>query len=224
MPAGRGQKPVSAGLASGRAANPGEANRNSSAQFHFPVAQGQAAPSAAARGSLSFAQQSERARTGEAVAVLHSAHASGGGLHPRRLEPAPNFPIWNGGGVHLFVSFLAYCLHALAACLHPLAPGLTPRSLLKKFAAIQMLDVFRPPTDGNFPSLHPERSQNTIRYRLGTAAAITPAHHAEKGQRLPEVWCTFWIVPLICNELRVKSPSSCESRVKLAHRCEPTCH
>jgi hypothetical protein len=51
---------------------------------------------------------------------------------------------------HIFVSFLAYCLHA---CLRPLAPGLTPRPLLEKFAAMQMLDVlFRPPTDGNWSS------------------------------------------------------------------------
>jgi transposase len=52
---------------------------------------------------------------------------------------------------HIFVSFLAYCLHAhLRACLKPLAPGLTPRSVLDKFAAMQMLDVhFPPPTAGN---------------------------------------------------------------------------
>jgi transposase len=50
---------------------------------------------------------------------------------------------------HIFVAFLAYCLHAsLQAQLRPLAPGLTPRSLLEKFAAIQMLDVHFPTTDG----------------------------------------------------------------------------
>jgi transposase len=50
---------------------------------------------------------------------------------------------------HIFVSFLAYCLHAhLRACLRPLAPGLTPRSVLDKFAALQMLDVHFPTTDG----------------------------------------------------------------------------
>ena len=50
---------------------------------------------------------------------------------------------------HIFVSFLAYCLHAhLRACLKPLAPGLTPRSVLDKFAAMQMLDVHFPTTDG----------------------------------------------------------------------------
>ncbi len=32
--------------------------------------------------------------------------------------------------------------------LHALAPGLTPRSVLAKFAAIQMIDVHVPTTDG----------------------------------------------------------------------------
>jgi hypothetical protein len=36
----------------------------------------------------------------------------------------------------------------LRARLRPLAPGLTPRSVLEKFAAIQMLDVHFPTTDG----------------------------------------------------------------------------
>jgi hypothetical protein len=49
---------------------------------------------------------------------------------------------------HIFISFLAYCLHvALRRRLHDLAPGLTPRSVLEKFATIQMLDVHLPTTD-----------------------------------------------------------------------------
>ena len=50
---------------------------------------------------------------------------------------------------HIFVAFLAYCLHiTLRAQLKPLAPGLTPRAVLNKLAAIQMLDVHFPTTDG----------------------------------------------------------------------------
>ncbi len=50
---------------------------------------------------------------------------------------------------HIFVSFLAYCLHVtLGQRLHSLAPGLTPRSVLEKFAALQMIDVHLPTTDG----------------------------------------------------------------------------
>jgi transposase len=49
---------------------------------------------------------------------------------------------------HIFVAFLAYCLHiTLRARLRPLASGLTPRAVLDKFAAIQMLDVHFPTTD-----------------------------------------------------------------------------
>src|SRR5262245_42738049 len=50
---------------------------------------------------------------------------------------------------HIFIAFLAYCLHVtLKRRLHALAPGLTPRSVLEKFAAVQMIDVHVPTTDG----------------------------------------------------------------------------
>src|SRR5205823_11751075 len=50
---------------------------------------------------------------------------------------------------HIFVAFIAYCLHVtLRARLRPLAGGLTPRAVLDKFAAIQMLDVHFPTTEG----------------------------------------------------------------------------
>jgi len=49
---------------------------------------------------------------------------------------------------HIFVAFLAYCLHVtLRARLKPLAPGLSPRAVLDKLAAVQMLDVQLPTTD-----------------------------------------------------------------------------
>jgi hypothetical protein len=50
---------------------------------------------------------------------------------------------------HLFVSFLAYCLHVtLGQWLRTLAPGLTTRSVLEKFAAVQRVDVHIPTSDG----------------------------------------------------------------------------
>ena len=50
---------------------------------------------------------------------------------------------------HIFVSFLAYCLHVtLGQWLRTLAPGLTTRSVLEKFAAVQMVDVHIPTNDG----------------------------------------------------------------------------
>src|SRR5437660_892424 len=50
---------------------------------------------------------------------------------------------------HIFVAFLAYCLQVtLKQRLRALAPGLTPRSVLEKMAAIQMVDMHLPTTDG----------------------------------------------------------------------------
>ena len=50
---------------------------------------------------------------------------------------------------HIFVAFLSYCLQiTLQQRLKALAPGLTVRSVLEKFAAIQLVDVHLPTTDG----------------------------------------------------------------------------
>lgn len=50
---------------------------------------------------------------------------------------------------HILVAFLAYCLSVtLKYRLQAHAPGLTPRAVLDKLAAIQMLDVSLPTTDG----------------------------------------------------------------------------
>jgi hypothetical protein len=49
---------------------------------------------------------------------------------------------------HIFISFLAYCLHVtLGHRLKHLAPGLTTRSVLEKFSAVQMIDVCIPTSD-----------------------------------------------------------------------------
>lgn len=50
---------------------------------------------------------------------------------------------------HIFIRFIAYCLHVtLKQRLRHHAPGLTPRTVLEKFTAIQMVDVHIPTTDG----------------------------------------------------------------------------
>jgi hypothetical protein len=50
---------------------------------------------------------------------------------------------------HIFIAFVAYCLQTtLTRRLRDLAPGLTARSVLEKFAALQMIDVHLPTTDG----------------------------------------------------------------------------
>lgn len=72
---------------------------------------------------------------------------------------------------HIFISFLAYCLHVtLRHRLRDLAPGLTPRSVLEKFATIQMLDVHLPTDDQRTVILsrytHPETDVQILLYRL----------------------------------------------------------
>jgi hypothetical protein len=92
---------------------------------------------------------------------------------------------------HIFVSFLAYCLHvSLRACLRPLAPGLTPRSLLEKFAAIQMLDVHFPTTDGRelvfCRYTQPEKDHKMLLAQLGwELPPQSPPRITQKGQLLP---------------------------------------
>jgi hypothetical protein len=52
---------------------------------------------------------------------------------------------------HIFVAFVVYCLQVtLKHRLRALAPGLTPRAVLEKFAAMQMVDVHLPTTDGRY--------------------------------------------------------------------------
>ena len=73
---------------------------------------------------------------------------------------------------HIFVSFLAYCLQVtLKQRLTALAPGLTPRSVLEKFAGIQMVNVHLPTTDGKELLLRrytqPEKDQILLLSRLG---------------------------------------------------------
>ena len=49
---------------------------------------------------------------------------------------------------HIFGAVMAYCLQVtLKHRLRALAPGLTPRAVLEKFAAMQMVDVHLPTTD-----------------------------------------------------------------------------
>src|SRR3984957_260829 len=72
---------------------------------------------------------------------------------------------------HIFIAFLAYCMQiTLTRRLHALAPGLTARSALDKFAAVQMIDVHLPTTDGREILLprytHPEPELQLVIDRL----------------------------------------------------------
>jgi len=77
---------------------------------------------------------------------------------------------------HIFIAFLAYCLHATLRCrLQALAPGLTPRSVFDKFAGVQMIDVHIPTTDGRELVLErytePERD---LKLLLGELKLVLP--------------------------------------------------
>jgi transposase len=72
---------------------------------------------------------------------------------------------------HIFVAFLAYCLQVtLKFQAQQKASGLTPRAILEKFAAQQMLDVHLPTTDGRRLILsrytQPDQDQRLLLHQL----------------------------------------------------------
>ena len=72
---------------------------------------------------------------------------------------------------HIFVAFIAYCLQVtLKLQARQLAPGLTPRAILEKLSAIQMVDVHLPTTDGRHLILprytQPDPDQQLLLQRL----------------------------------------------------------
>jgi hypothetical protein len=81
---------------------------------------------------------------------------------------------------HIFVAFLAYCLHVtLRARLKSVAGGLTPRAVLDKLSAIQMLDVHFPTTDGRTLVLsrytEPNADQKILVRQLGLVLPAQPS-------------------------------------------------
>jgi hypothetical protein len=93
---------------------------------------------------------------------------------------------------HLFVSFLAYCLHVtLGRWLRDLAPGLTTRSVLEKFAALQMVDVHIPTSDGRTLILprytHPARELQVLLERLKLELPAQPPPRITVGSAPKEV-------------------------------------
>ena len=93
---------------------------------------------------------------------------------------------------HIFVSFLAYCMHVtLRQQLRQAAPGLTPRSALDKFALIQMLDVHFPTTDQRelifCRYTQPEKDHKMILAQLGwELPPQSPPQITQKGELMPE--------------------------------------
>jgi Transposase DDE domain len=90
---------------------------------------------------------------------------------------------------HIFIAFLAYCLHVtLERRLHALAPGLTPRSAIEKFTAVQMIDLHVPTTDGRelvltrYTEPEPELRLLLDALKLVLPAQPQPRITAEPGQ------------------------------------------
>jgi hypothetical protein len=99
---------------------------------------------------------------------------------------------------HVFIAFLAYCLHVTPARrLHALAPGLTSRSVLEKFAAMQMIDVHLPTTDGRelvLTRYHRARTRAqpiAEETQTGAARPTTPQNHRRARAADPAVVPTF---------------------------------
>ena len=72
---------------------------------------------------------------------------------------------------HILVAFLGYCLMVtLKQRLRAHAPGLTPRAVLDKLAAIEMLEVWFPTTDGRWLVMprytQPEAEQRLLLHKL----------------------------------------------------------
>ena len=85
---------------------------------------------------------------------------------------------------HIFVAFLAYCLHVtLARRLRDSAPGLTARAVIEKFKTIQLLDVILPTTDGRQVVLtrhtETERDVQIILHKLRLALPPQPPPRIE---------------------------------------------
>ncbi|VGO16552.1 hypothetical protein PDESU_05143 [Pontiella desulfatans] len=86
---------------------------------------------------------------------------------------------------HIFVSFLSYCLQVtLKQRAKVKAPGLTPRAILEKFKAMQMIDVHLPTTDGRNLVLprytQPEKDLQLLLHQLNLTLPDQPPPRLEE--------------------------------------------
>ena len=81
---------------------------------------------------------------------------------------------------HIFVSFIAYCLLVtLKNLARPRANGLTPRAIIEALAAIQMVDIHLPTTDGRHLVLprhtRPNKEHELLLHQIGMTLPQQPA-------------------------------------------------
>ena len=105
-------------------------------------------------------------------------------------------PIWHQlehrVEAHILVAFLGYCLMVtLKNRLQVHAPGLTPRAVLDKLAAIQMMDVWFPTTDGRWLVMprhtEPEPDQALLLHQLKLALPQQPPPRIKPAASTPPV-------------------------------------
>jgi len=90
---------------------------------------------------------------------------------------------------HLFVAFMGYCLMTtLRKHIEPLAPGLSPRAVLEQLAAIQMVDVCLPTSDGRWLVMprytEPQAEQQMLLEKLGLSLPSQPPPRIRSGKLL----------------------------------------
>ena len=93
---------------------------------------------------------------------------------------------------HILVAFLGYCLMVtLKNRLLVHAPGLTPRAVLDKLAAIQMMDVWFPTTDGRWLVMprhtEPEPDQALLLHQLKLTLPQQPPPRINQAASTPPV-------------------------------------
>lgn len=102
-------------------------------------------------------------------------------------------PIWHQVQprveAHLFVAFMGYCLMAaLRKHIEHSAPGLSPRAVLEQLAAIEMVDVCLPTSDGRWLIMprhtEPEAEQLMLLEKLGLALPAQPPPRIRSGRLL----------------------------------------
>ncbi len=102
-------------------------------------------------------------------------------------------PIWHQVQprveAHIFVAFMGYCLMAaLRKHLERAAPGLSPRAVLEQLAAIQMVDVCLPTSDGRWLIMprhtEPEAQQLMLLEKLGLELPAQPPPRIRSGKLL----------------------------------------
>ena len=117
--------------------------------FAFSLNGKATARSAGVKGAICSAPTYRR-RSGQALAILHATDRREEAFkHFKEISRASHLPSEEERvEAHIFVAFLAYCLHVTLRRWLRFGAWTHPALALEKFAAVQMIDVHLPTTDG----------------------------------------------------------------------------